>query len=331
MIGLVNIGNTCFINVCLQILFCTEELNVILDEVKKVNTVVDSKIFVQWMFLKKKMENGKERQPITPTMFINSIHQLAKMKKMDIFTQYTQHDFTEFLSFLIDCLHNSIKREVTMNISGTPQSKKDEIARLCYETFGKMYSKDYSDIHKLFYDFSISEIISNDNSENMLSRTIEPFFMLHLSIEKMSSIQDCLDFYIQGEILENENAWFNDKTQKKENVKKQIKFWGFPQILVLVLKRTNPFTQKKDNHLINYPVNEKLDLSSYAVGYDKNNQKFELYAVCNHVGNAQYGHYTCFVKKNNSWFFCNDDQVSESDIAHIMTPHAYCLFYRKVM
>ena len=68
------------------------------------------------------------------------------------------------------------------------------------------------------------------------------FFIINLPIpqnNKMPTLLDCFDLYVEGEILKDENAWFNEKTSKKENVKKRITFWSFPSILVIDLKRFN--------------------------------------------------------------------------------------------
>ena len=39
--------------------------------------------------------------------------------------------------------------------------------------------------------------------------------------------------FTKPEYLEGENAYFNDKTNAKEDVKKQYSFFSFPNILVV--------------------------------------------------------------------------------------------------
>ena len=46
------------------------------------------------------------------------------------------------------------------------------------------------------------------------------------------------------EILEGENAWYNEKTKQKVNIKKQIRFFSFQNILVIDFKRFNYRNQK---------------------------------------------------------------------------------------
>jgi len=49
------------------------------------------------------------------------------------------------------------------------------------------------------------------------------------------------------------------------------------------------------------------------------------------MGGVQGGHYTAFVKRlDGQWVHFNDTQVEKvADPRHVVTPMAYCLFYRK--
>jgi ubiquitin C-terminal hydrolase len=74
-----------------------------------------------------------------------------------------------------------------------------------------------------------------------------------------------------------------------------------------------------------------LNLSSYVEGYRSDKYVYNLYAVCNHIGGPMGGHYTAFVKNDaaNKWIHYDDNGVSLIDNpASIVTPMAYCLFYR---
>jgi ubiquitin C-terminal hydrolase len=218
-----------------------------------------------------------------------------------------------------------------MTILGSPENETDKIAIQCYEMVKNMYSKEYSEIWNLFYGVHVSEISSLENG-NVLKNTPEPFFIIDLPIpvdNKSPSLIDCFELYVKGEILENENAWYNEETKVKENIKKKILFWSLPNILVIDFKRFNSRNQK-NQILITFPLDE-LDLSEYVIGYKKNSYKYELYGVCNHSGNVLGGHYTSYVKNSNGkWFHFNDTSVSEVGlIESIISVKAYCLFYRK--
>ena len=106
-------------------------------------------------------------------------------------------------------------------------------------------------------------------------------------------------------------------------------FWSFPTILVIDIKRFNS-TNRKNQIMIDFPL-KKLDLSKYVIGYNKESYIYDLYGVCNHSGSSLGGHYTSFIKNaNGKWYHYNDSDVSEvSEENHIISPKAYCFFYRK--
>jgi len=332
--GLANLGNTCYINSCMQIISHTYELNKFLDsdnyKKKKKKKVVDSNVLHEWNNLRKLL--WAKNCIISPNKFIKTIQQIAEIKGIDDFTGYSQNDLPEFLLFLIDCFHNSVSREISMTISGTIENETDKVAVKCFEMVKQMYSKEYSEIWNLFYAIYVSEIVSLEDETKKLKMTPEPFFMIDLPIpenNKNPSLIDCLNHYVKGEILEGENAWYNEETKRKENIRKKISFWSFPTILVIDFKRFN-YKNVKNQILVTFPF-DNLNLSEYVVGYQKEKYVYELYGVCNHSGGVLGGHYTCYVKNaNGKWYHFNDTSVSEVGIIEsIISPKAYTLFYRK--
>ena len=99
-----------------------------------------------------------------------------------------------------------------------------------------LFQKEYSEIYDLFYGIHVSQIISleEENFGEILSNSPEPFTIINLPIPsiKNPSLLDCFDLFVSGEILEGDNAWFNEKTCLKQIIKKQIMYWSFPKILV---------------------------------------------------------------------------------------------------
>jgi ubiquitin C-terminal hydrolase len=217
-----------------------------------------------------------------------------------------------------------------MSISGVAECETDKLALCCYEMIKKTYSDEYSEIWNLFYAVHVSEIISIETGARLSVRP-EPFFIVSLPIpanNKNPTILDCFNLYVEGEKLDGDNAWFHEETNKKVDIIKKLSFWSLPSILVIDFKRFNSMNQK-NQILITFPVNQVLDLSNYVIGYKKETYLYELYGVCNHVGGALGGHYFAFIKNaNGKWYTFNDVSVVEVSDAQIVSPKAYCLFYR---
>lgn len=326
--GLANLGNTCFMNSCLQILSHTYELNDFLKTESyktKLNSKCDSVMLIEWDNLRKLMWSSNAI--ISPGRFVKNVQKIASLKGLTNFTGFSQNDLPEFLIFIIDCFHNAISREVCMNITGDSINGTDVLALKCFETIKRMYSKDYSEVWNLFYGIQVSQLTTIDTNE-CFSETPEPFFMVDLPIPNSigtPTLVDCFNEYVVGETLD---GVLNEHRNKRETVRKQIQFWSFPTVLVIDLKRFTS-NNRKDQRLVSFPITG-LDLSPFSIGYQPESYQYDLYAVCNHTGNAMGGHYTAFIKNpNGSWYHMNDTSVSEISESEIITPKAYCLFYRK--
>lgn len=329
--GLANLGNTCFMNSCVQILSHTYELNDFLNSQtykKKLKNRNESALLIEWDNLRTMM--WSENCIISPGKFVKTIQKLAHIKQIDIFTGYAQNDVAEFLLFMIDCFHTSLSREVNMSIDGNIENSTDEMAAKCFKMVQQMYSKEYSEIWNMFYGIHVSQIISLETHE-VLSSSPEPYFMINLPIpanNKNPSLEDCFDLYVEGEVLEGENAWYNDATKQKQNIQKRISYWSLPNILVIDIKRFNS-ENRKNQILITFPLDD-FNLSKYVVGYQKNSYVYDLYGICNHHGGVYGGHYYAYIKNaNGKWYEFNDTHVKEILPEKIISPNAYCFFYRK--
>jgi ubiquitin carboxyl-terminal hydrolase 8 len=333
--GIDNLGNTCFLNSCLQVLNHTYELNEILDSTNKKrfmkSNLPDTNILNEWNDLRNVMWSGNG--VVSPNKFVNNVHDIANVKGREIFTGWAQNDMPEFLLFMIECIHNSYSRGINMRINGNSENPTDDMAIQCYSMLQNIYNKEYSEIMDLFYGIYMSEIISIDGSKRLAIKP-EHYFILDLPVldnnTLANNLYDCFNMFCKTEVLEGDNAWFNESTGSKEDIKKQFSFWNFPKILVISLKRFSPDGTQKINNNIEFPLND-LDLSNYVRGYNASSYNYDLYGVCNHMGGVMGGHYTAFVKHaENKWIHFNDSSVElVDDPNNIITPLAYCLFYRK--
>jgi ubiquitin C-terminal hydrolase len=330
--GLANLGNTCFLNSCVQALSHTHELQAVLttDKFERAlkHSTDENNLIAEWNNLRDVMwsQNGV----VSPNRFVHHVQQLARKKDRDMFTGWAQNDLPEFLLFLIDCMHNTVSRSVKMKINGKIENDTDKLATACYNMLKKTYSSEYSEIMEMFYGIYVSEL-SSISGTTIHSVNPENYFILDLEIpNKTSTLYDCFDAFTAYETMEGENAWFNEATKAREDVRKRITFWNFPKILVITLKRFSADGGRKRQDVVDFPLTG-LNLSKYVSGYNAKQYVYDLYAVCNHTGGTMGGHYTAYVKtREGEWNHYNDTQV-ERNISEnkIVSTKAYCMFYRK--
>jgi ubiquitin C-terminal hydrolase len=195
-----------------------------------------------------------------------------------------------------------------------------------------IYDKEYSEIMELFYGIHVSEIKSVDGKTSFSVKP-EQFFILNLEINTASqmplrTLADCFNNFVNPEMMDGENAWFNETTQKKQAAVKKMSFWSFPKVLVIMLKRFSADGERKLNQPLDFPING-LDLSKYVRGYNAATYVYDLFGVCNHMGDIMGGHYTSFVKNaKGEWVHFNDTRVDIVTQESVVSPMAYTLFYR---
>ncbi len=325
LVGLKNLGNSCFLNSCIFILIHTYELGPILNG--KINNDEYKQLLEAWKELSTTLFTTTQTS-IAPVQFVNEVRKVALKKDMVDFSTTKQNDISEFLSFLINVFHESLAIRVKMTVCGKIKTDVDALGALCFNVIKNMYANEYSLILKLFYGVSFSTLRTPIN----MSRNAEPFFTLSLSIPKSiekPTIFDCFDEYVKTEELDEDNWILDEKTGKKIPGEKQVRFWSLPQILIIELKRS--LKREKNKTIVTFPI-ENADFSSYVDGYSSKNSVYNLYGVSNHFGNARSGHYTAHIKNaNGSWYHCNDHLVSQiSDPNEIITPNVNCIFYRRV-
>lgn len=347
--GLINIGNTCFLNSCIQIINHIYELKPIYETVFVAHQKPgspDTSFFKEWLSLHNLL--WQRDGVVCPNRFVQIVHQLALIKNRPLFTGFSQNDIHEFIHFFIETLHTSISRKIDITIHGTPKNEIDELAIKCYNYLQSVYKNEYSEILNMFYGIYVSKITGLTEEKPVYSTIPENFFILDLpipethsaivaglpshmfstsSIVQQYTIYDCFDLFTKEEQMCGDNAWFNEATGKKEAINKKIEFWNFPEILIISLKRFSSCGRRKRNDIIEYPV-KGLELSRYVCGYNPQKYTYDLFGVCNHYGGCDGGHYTAYVLNYlDEWIHYNDGIVERVE-SNIVTPSAYCLFYR---
>lgn len=157
--GLKNLGNTCYLNSCMQIISHCQPLNGFLSNKQfrhHMNKGIDGVLLTEWDDLHDLMWSAD--CVISPNRFLNIVQKIARVKNRELFTGFIQNDFPEYLMFLMDTFHNAVKHPVEMKIEGRIVNDTDVLAKKCYEVMKNMYSKEYSTIIDIFYGIQVSTI-----------------------------------------------------------------------------------------------------------------------------------------------------------------------------
>ena len=325
--GLVNFGNTCYMNSAIQ---CLSNTFLLTEYIFTNNFKSNNVLINEWKKLLKGLYH--ENCVVSPISFLKTIINIANEKDIE-FAFSNQNDVSEFLVFFIDQLHEEIKRKVSITISGSIINNKDKMAFDAMTQWKSFFKNNYSEIINIFYGQLVSRIyVTENNNYQEKSSNYSPICFFNLSIPQTSNetdIYDCFDLFTQNIELNGDNKWKCDKTNNYYDAIQNIKIWKFPSILIINLKRFNN-SRRKIKKLIDFPI-DNLDLRKYCEGYDAHKSIFNLYAICNHSGNLNSGHYYAYCKNlNNKWYKYNDRNVSLLDESNIVTSNAYCLFYKKI-
>ena len=335
VVGLRNLGNTCFMNSSLQCLSNTIPLTDYFlgyeyrKEINRDNFLgTGGKLVTAYAELVKKMWLGR-KSAVEPSRFKKQLATFAPQ-----FNGTYQHDAHELLSFLLDGIHEDLNRVQKKPYIEDKDCDGTNDAKDAIEAWSNYLKRNKSLIVDIFQgQFRNTCLCKQCGHRNI---RFEPFMYLSLPIsDSCETLQDCLDLYLKVDTLEGENQWYCEKCKDHVDAIRKIDIWILPPILIIHLKRFkyDEYGQvgSKNNATLEYPI-QSWDLSQYVHGQGSSYPCYDLYAVSNHLGGLGSGHYTAHAlnRFNDEWYEFNDStcrMVSESDIR--CSSSAYLLFYNR--
>ena len=223
--GLMNLGNSCYMNSAIQCLSNTLELtNYFLSTAYIEDNSNNSILIKEW----KRLLDGiwDSNCTISPNSFHKTIRVLSIKQGLINFAGFGQNDVQEFLVFMIDNMHEDLSKEVIIKISGKVINDIDKMALDAMKMWKTFFKDSYSILVELFYGQLVSTI---EYDGHISSRMYDPccFFTLPMPNDINNiNIYDCFDLFTTPEILDGDNMIKCEKTDEYKIAKKTIKIWN---------------------------------------------------------------------------------------------------------
>ncbi|XP_037868068.1 ubiquitin carboxyl-terminal hydrolase 8 isoform X2 [Bombyx mori] len=322
--GLKNLGNTCYMNSIIQCLNNTAILVAYFRNgqyLEHVNRSASTRgaIAEEVAAVVRALWSGQYRFIATRDLR----NEVGKQQRA--FRGCEQQDSHEFLTILMDWLH------LDLQFRADAPPHKDSLAPSEKAWYEYTKSKE-SLILRLFYGQIKSTVRCTVCSKQ--SVTYESFSNLSLELPANAnrcSLSDCLKLYLSGETIP---GWNCPNCKDKRDAVKKLDISKLPPVLVIHFKRfyvdpkeyqANAYRKKQT--YIDFPL-EGLDMRQVAPACP-GAAAYELYAVSNHYGSMEGGHYTAYCKSSlyGKWYKYDDHVVTEIPASDVKSSAAYILFY----
>ena len=323
-IGLFNLGNTCYMNSCLQnLIHCKFFIKKLVKINERQKITNNAPITSEFFKLCHKASNQKE-DIIDPSNF----KKIFSLKHKE-YKGYAQLDTQEFCRILLEDINYELNE--VKNPSKYKELKTDgKSKRQCDKEFDTLFkSRENSIVIDTFYGQIINIFTCKCGHETYSFQKVLDLPLLLPDGDKPISLNKLLDDYFEGENIQFSNKC--KKCGKKTVHEKEIKISQPSNVLILSFQRINERTQKKNISEIKF--SEKLSLKKYVdsdCGF-YNESQYELFGIICHKGRINFGHYYTFIKiDERDWYEFNDSKVTYigKEINTISTS-VYALFYQK--
>lgn len=347
--GLVNLGNTCFLNACLQALArCPPLVEYLLHgtpraskESKKGPLVTALRTFLQDV-----------RGPVPPREYrpigvVQALLQVVASCDDDWYRPRQQADAAECIQYLLDGVHDAVQRQVRITIHGEAVTAEQREQVKALESWNRFFSKEYSPVVEHFYgQYQISVTCRTCGTASV---RYEPWMMLKVPIpggdvagSTVPSFEECMTKAFAPEAIED---YACDTCKSRQPAIMTTRISKLPNILLLSFKRFTNTGAKIRAH-IDWNVDAMSLKPWLAFGRcpfqdRKVHASFSTFAVIEHNGSSRCGHYRMFAREDtgtgitsitsitsNTWMEADDESVRPTHVGNVVSPDSYIVFLK---
>ncbi|VEN63845.1 unnamed protein product [Callosobruchus maculatus] len=301
--GMVNMGNTCYLNSTLQALFHVPALvNWLMSDKDHVADCQDSGGQCIICAMRKTLQESQQRNA-------NSIRPVLILNKLRLVCRYLipgrQEDAHEFLRYLVEAM------------------EKAYLNRFKNHTEFDAKTKETTPLNQILGGYLRSAVRCLKCGH--VSTTFQLIQDLCLDIRKAQTIDEALEVYFSREKLEDE-LYHCEACQKKVPATMQFALERAPMVLCIHLKRFSVSNNKITKHVT---FRQRLDLTRYARQKPNVPLVYRLVALVTHMGpTVSCGHYTAVAQAPSGNYYQFDDSMVRP-ISHqaVFNTNAYIMFY----
>lgn len=304
ILGIANLGNTCYANSTLQILrACGTWSTYVLSETFIDDGRKETKILLGYKDLLKSLWSASRPGFVRPFGWMNMIRECVQGTVWDMFAMPIQNDAHEFLVYLLDMFHEALK--IKNNDTSTLDIK---LTRNSWQNF---MNSNNSKVADLFFGL-IKKTVRCGNC-GKFSDSFEPFNVLKVDcLDSDKPFQEWLKTCFRVEELDDYACEGCTPLRTKATI--HLTLCRVPKNLFVCIKRFNPNGRKIMNTVTNA---SDIDLNPFFEPYcaGVNNSGFDsiykLKGIIDHHGSHMGGHYTSqFCSPlNGRWWWMDDEST----------------------
>ncbi|KAK2919998.1 ubiquitin carboxyl-terminal hydrolase 2-like isoform X1 [Channa argus] len=319
--GLDNSGNSCYLNAVIQCLCSTVPLVEHLLNKDTRQQLARSKCRVAEVFVRLLQEMWLGRSSSCAPVEARSV--LCSI--LPQFNNYSQQDAQELLLSLLNALHDDLKKVAKHSMHFSTQQDQN---RNCATAAGE------STVVSHLFEGQLSYMTLCMHCDHQGNST-QTFTVLSLPIPTRTkcSIQDCLSLFFEHTILTGGEQMLCSVCGLRRETTVLTCLEKAPEILLLHLKRFGCKGKNQVKLRTNVLFSMKLDLNPFLSSSVQSTlySSYCLYAVVNHIGHLNMGHYTalCHNTLTRTWHCFDDSTVREEQDNLVQSPNAYLLLYSR--
>ena len=366
LIGLNNIGSTCFINATLQCLSQTKALtNYFLNEKNKTkiinnNIALKNKLDNQltpcyYELINKLWNKSSETKSVSPLNFVQKLNEMNPLFKLG-----EAGDSKDFIIFILEQIHRELKKKLNINSKTLDPLNQYDKAN-SFDHFFNEFKSEVSIISDVFFGIhettnvclNCKKNYNSRNQNNPICYNYGIFNCLIFPLEEVKNmklknnmnqgnnqasnnsnnevnIYDCFDYNQKSDLFTGDNKYFCNICRQLNDSIYTSRIFTSPDYLILILNRGkgNIYNVKLD-----FP--EVINITNYVLQKEMSNIIYNLYGVVTHIGQSgPNAHFvsSCKSPVNGKWYRYNDAIVNmitdvKKEVMEFGTP--YILFYQK--